>query len=551
MKKRRIDHYSGIGGQAVLEGVMMRNKDMYAVAVRKPNGEIDVEIDEFHGVAYGSKLLNIPFIRGIFVFIDSLMLGLKAINHSSTFYEQDPNKKPSKFDEELDKVSSGHEDKVLMFFTTLASFAFAIALFMVFPYVLSEIAGKYIRNSSLIAIVEGLLRILIFILYILMISRMEDIKRLFRYHGAEHKCINCIEGGRPLTVKNVRNSSRLHRRCGSSFILFVMFVSIVLFFFVRADSIGTKILLRILLLPVISGISYEIIRLAGKSDFFLVTLISAPGLLLQRLTTKEPDDQMIEVAIKSVEAVFDWKRFFMDSFGYNMEDESKHQIVERRKTARTEYRDEYDEQAYAEERENYADDRYAEDEYADDGYADERYADDGYADDRYAEDGYDDEAYADDADLDYNVDDNADWDEDYVEPEDPDWKFIDPEDPDYDSADVEEGEFDGLTSEEAEWDGLEGGNAEYDDIDSDADYEGMGLEDAEYDGMDIDDAEYDGVDPDDENWDEEESARPRYDVKPRRPRWEDVDDRYEDEDEEGARWEDDEVEESEWEKLLK
>ncbi len=318
MKKRRIRHYSGIGGQAVLEGVMMKNKDMYAVAVRKPDGEIAVEVDEYHGIAYGSKLLSIPFIRGIFVFIDSLILGLKSLNYSSSFYEEDP--KPTKLDEELEQVSNGHEDTFLMVLTTAISFVFAIGLFMILPYALSEILSKHIRNDSLIAIIEGVLRIVIFILYILLISCMKDIRRLFRYHGAEHKCINCLEKGRPLTVSNVKRSSRLHKRCGSSFILFVMLISIVLFFFIRVDSYLLRIGIRILLIPVISGISYEIIRLAGRTDFFLVKIISAPGLLLQRLTTKEPDDEMIEVAIKSVEAVFDWKEFLKDSFGYEVDD---------------------------------------------------------------------------------------------------------------------------------------------------------------------------------------------------------------------------------------
>lgn len=319
MKKRKVKHYSGIGGQAVLEGVMMRNKDMYAVAVRKPDGDIAVEIDEYHGIAYGSKLLNIPFIRGIFVFIDSLILGLKSLNYSSSFYEEEK-EKPSKLDEGLDHVSGGHEDTFLMVVTTLLSFVFAIALFMVLPYALSEVLAKFVRNTSLVAIFEGVIRILIFILYILLISRMKDIKRLFQYHGAEHKCINCIEKGRPLTVGNVRKSSRLHKRCGSSFILFVMLVSIVLFFFIRVDSYVLRVVVRIALIPVISGISYEIIRLAGRTDFILVSLISAPGLWLQKLTTKEPDDSMIEVAIKSVEAVFDWKQYLKDSFGYEIDD---------------------------------------------------------------------------------------------------------------------------------------------------------------------------------------------------------------------------------------
>ena len=319
MRKRKVKHYSGIGGQAVLEGVMMRNKDMYAVAVRKPDGDIAIEVDEYHGIAYGSKLLSIPFIRGVFVFIDSLILGLKSLNYSSSFYEEDDTK-ATKLDEGLEQVSGGHENTFLMVLTTLISFAFAIGLFMVLPYALSEFLSKYVRNASLIAIIEGALRIVIFILYILLISCMKDIRRLFRYHGAEHKCINCIEKGRPLTVKNVMKSSRLHKRCGSSFILFVMFISIILFFFIRVDSYVMKVIIRILLIPVISGISYEIIRLAGRSDFILVRIISAPGLWLQRLTTKEPDEEMVKVAIKSVEAVFDWKEFLKDSFGYEIDD---------------------------------------------------------------------------------------------------------------------------------------------------------------------------------------------------------------------------------------
>ena len=318
-RKRKIRHYSGIGGQAVLEGVMMKNKDMYAVAVRKPDGEVAVEVDEYHGIAYGSKLLNIPFIRGVFVFLDSLILGLKSLNYSSSFYEE-TKEKPSKLDEGIDQVSNGHEDTFLMVFTTLLSFAFAIALFMILPYAVSEVISKYARNESLVAIIEGVLRITVFIIYILLISLIKDIRRLFMYHGAEHKCINCIEKGRPLTVANVKKSSRLHKRCGSSFILFVMLISIVLFFFIRIDSYVWRVVIRLLLIPVISGISYEIIRLAGRSDFFLIKWISAPGLWLQRLTTKEPDEDMIEVAIKSVEAVFDWKEFLQDSFGYEIDD---------------------------------------------------------------------------------------------------------------------------------------------------------------------------------------------------------------------------------------
>lgn len=320
MKRQKIRHYSGIGGQAVLEGVMMKNKDMYSVAVRKPDGEIAVEIDEFHGPGYSTRLKDVPFIRGVITFADSLILGLKALNYSSSFYEE-TNEKPSKLDKGIDTVTQGHEDTFLMVFTTLLSFAFAIALFMLLPYALSEILSRHMRNESMLAIIEGVLRILIFIVYILLISRVNDIKRLFMYHGAEHKCINCIENGRELTLENVKKSSRLHNRCGSSFILFVMLISIILFFFIRVDSYVWRVVLRILLIPVISGISYEVLRLSGRFNFFLLKIISAPGLWLQRLTTKEPEDDMIEVAIKSVEAVFDWKEFMKDSFGYEFNED--------------------------------------------------------------------------------------------------------------------------------------------------------------------------------------------------------------------------------------
>ena len=195
----------------------------------------------------------------------------------------------------------------------------AIGIFVVLPYYISSLFESTLRNRSLIAIFEGGLRILIFVLYVLAISLMKDIRRLFRYHGAEHKCINCIERGRALTVKNVMRSSRLHKRCGTSFIFFVLFISIILFFFIRVDNPFEKVFLRILLMPVVAGISYEIIRLAGRSDNIFVKLLSAPGMLIQRLTTREPDEDMVEVAIASVEAVFDWKAYLRENFGYDVD----------------------------------------------------------------------------------------------------------------------------------------------------------------------------------------------------------------------------------------
>ena len=326
MRKKKCGHYSGIGGQAVLEGVMMKNKDDYAVAIRKPDGEIEVEVDVFHGVMQGSKLKNIPFIRGTFNFIDSLRLGIKSLNYSAAFYE-DEGVEETKLDKALDKVSGGRGESILMGITTVISVVIAIAVFMVLPYYLSSLLNGYIRNASLLAIIEGVIRVAIFLAYVVGISLMKDIHRLYQYHGAEHKCINCIEKGRPLTVRNAMRSSRIHKRCGTSFMFFVIFVSIILFFFIRVDSTLYKVLLRIVLIPVIAGISYEIIRLAGRSDNIFVTIISAPGMLLQKLTTKEPDEQMIEVAIKSVEAVFDWRAYLKSEFGRE-EDEDSAEAVE-------------------------------------------------------------------------------------------------------------------------------------------------------------------------------------------------------------------------------
>lgn len=310
---KKCKHYSGIGGQAVLEGIMMKNKEHYAVAVRKPDGTIDVEVDNYQGVGHGSKFAALPFVRGVFNFIDSLVLGMKALNHSASFYEEEEGKENKKEDNQKG-------EKFVSALIMVLSFALAIGLFMVLPFFLTSLVEKYVRNASLLAIMEGVIRILIFVCYVLAISLMKDIKRTYMYHGAEHKCINCLEKGRPLTVKHVMKSSKEHRRCGTSFLLFVMIVSVVLFFFIRVDSMVLKVLLRIVLIPVIAGISYEILRIAGRSENILVRIISAPGMWLQRLTTKEPTEDMVEVAIKAVEAVFDWKVFLKEEFGLEVDE---------------------------------------------------------------------------------------------------------------------------------------------------------------------------------------------------------------------------------------
>lgn len=307
---------SNIGGQAVLEGVMMKNGEDYAVAVRKPDGEIEVKKDIYKGIVKWKFLTKTPFIRGIFNFIDSLVLGMKTLTYSSEFYEEEEEKIPLTEEEERKKKK---KESILTGVTVGVSVVLAVGIFMVLPYYLISFAENIVHSKAALAALEGIIRILIFIAYILMISKMEDIKRVFMYHGAEHKCINCIEHGMELNVDNVRKSSKQHKRCGTSFLLFVMIVSCVMIFFIRSDSQLVKVGLRIALIPVIAGISYELIKWAGNSDNPIVNLLSKPGLWLQNLTTKEPDDDMIEVAIRSVEAVFDWRTYQKETYGVSEE----------------------------------------------------------------------------------------------------------------------------------------------------------------------------------------------------------------------------------------
>lgn len=302
--------YSGIGGQAVIEGVMMKNKDHYAVAVRKPDGNIEVKKEEFKGISSKCKFFRVPFIRGIFSFIDSLTLGMSTLTYSASFYEEEEDTKKT----EQEKKKS---DTVFNVITIMISVILAVGIFMVVPFYLSQLLEKVISSKTLIIFLEGVIRLLIFIIYIVLISFMKDIKRVYMYHGAEHKCINCIEHGMPLTVDNVRISSKEHKRCGTSFMLLVMCISILILMLVRFDSRILRLVARIVLIPVIAGISFELLRLAGTKENVFTNIISKPGLLLQRLTTKEPDDSMIEVGIASVEAVFDWKSYLKENFGYD------------------------------------------------------------------------------------------------------------------------------------------------------------------------------------------------------------------------------------------
>ena len=311
-----------IGGQAVIEGVMMKNMDRYAVSVRKPDGKIETKVEECVSFAEKHPLFKLPILRGMVNFLESMVIGMQTLNYSASFYEDEEEQTEEKTEQFLEKFLGEKAEKVIMGIVLVFSLAISIGLFMILPYIASEAAGKLIHNEYGILLIEGVIRIVIFLGYIVLISQMEDIKRVFMYHGAEHKTINCLEAGVELTTENVDNYSRLNKRCGTSFIFIVMIISMVFFFFIRVDTIWLRIVLRLLFLPLVAGVSYEFIRLAGSSDHPLVQIFSKPGLALQKLTTKEPDHSMIEVAIASVEGVFDWREY-LDSLnkGEQKEDE--------------------------------------------------------------------------------------------------------------------------------------------------------------------------------------------------------------------------------------
>ena len=306
--------YSGIGGQAVIEGIMMMNRNDYAVAVRKPDQEIEVKRDRYISITQKVKLFSLPFVRGVFRFADSMIVGMKTLTYSASFFEDDEDSEPGKIEQFLNRVLGEKLESALMALVMVLSFVMAIGIFMLLPLFIAGLFSSVIESERLMAVLEGIIRILIFIAYIKLVSRMEDIRRTFMYHGAEHKCINCVEHGLPLTVENVRNSSKEHKRCGTSFILIVMVISILFFMVVRVDNVWMRFASRIVLVPVIAGVPYEILQLAGRSNSRFMDLVSRPGMWMQGLTTKEPDDSMIEVAIAATEAVFDWKAYLRENF---------------------------------------------------------------------------------------------------------------------------------------------------------------------------------------------------------------------------------------------
>ena len=318
---------SNIGGQAVMEGIMMRHKDKYSIAVRRPDNEIELKVEDYKCVFGNAKFLKYPLIRGVVSFVDSLVVGTKCLMYSAEIAgdeedEEDKQKNAALSEEELaaKKAKEDKQFKWLLYVTVAVSIVVSVAAFMLLPYALASLCRRVGASEFAVTIVEAFVKLALFMGYMLLISRMKDIQRTFMYHGAEHKCINCVEHGLPLTVDNVLASSRLHKRCGTSFLFLVMLVSIFLhFIFVLVPFYWVRLFGRLLMVPVVAGISFEIIQWAGRSDSKLADFFSKPGLAMQKLTTKEPTADMAEVAIRAVEAVFDWKEYLKEEFGVEAE----------------------------------------------------------------------------------------------------------------------------------------------------------------------------------------------------------------------------------------
>lgn len=315
-----------IGGQAVIEGIMMKNEDKYAIAVRKPDKEIEVKLESYTPWSKKGVIFRMPIVRGVFNFLESLVIGMKTLMYSAEFYDEEEEVKPKKEkkskknkdntdNHSVDSKKKESSDNALMIGTVAFSLVLAIGLFMLLPAFIASLLDGFINNHFLLGLVEGVIRLIIFLIYVLLISMMEDIKRTFMYHGAEHKCINCLESGKDLTVDNVMASSRFHKRCGTSFLFIVMIVSILVFMCIRTETVWLRLGLRVLLVPVIAGISYEFIRFAGRHDNWIANVLSKPGLWVQKLTTKEPTPDMVEVAIMAVEGVLDWRAYLEEQRG--------------------------------------------------------------------------------------------------------------------------------------------------------------------------------------------------------------------------------------------
>ena len=313
-----------------MEGIMMRHKDKYSIAVRRPDGEIELKVEDYKCTFGNAGIWRKPLIRGVVSFVDSLVVGTKCLMYSAEIAGDEEDEKETEknaaLSEEERAAKKRKEDrqfKWLLYATVAFSIVISVAAFMLLPYALASLLKNVGASEVVITVAEAFVKLALFMGYMLLISRMKDIQRTFMYHGAEHKCINCIEHGLPLTVENVMKSSRQHKRCGTSFLFLVMLVSIFLhFIFVLVPLYWVRLLGRLLMVPVVAGISFEMIQWAGRTDNKLACLLSKPGLAMQKLTTIEPTEDMVEVAIAAVEAVFDWKAYLKEEFGWKPGEET-------------------------------------------------------------------------------------------------------------------------------------------------------------------------------------------------------------------------------------
>lgn len=306
-EKNNSYHMTSIGGQAVLEGVMMRGSKEIATAVRKSTGEIVIDKQPVNSFVVNHHLDKVPIVRGVISFFESLIVGVKCLMFSADQYDLDDGEtyEQSKFEKWLDDKFGDKIKDIAIYFSVVVALAFSVVLFMLLPHFLSSLVGRFTDNTLILNTLEGVIKLVIFMTYIILISRMKDIQRVFEYHGAEHKSIACYESGAELTPANAAKCSRLHPRCGTSFLLIVMIVSILIYACLpwKNTSFGLRIVYRLLLLPVVAGVSYEILKFAGRSKNKCVRILTMPGLLLQKFTTREPDESQLEVAIASLKAV--------------------------------------------------------------------------------------------------------------------------------------------------------------------------------------------------------------------------------------------------------
>lgn len=296
MKKQNI------GGQAVIEGVMMQSNNYRAIAVRKSNGEIELKKNKIKSWIKDKKIDKIPFLRGSFILFETMIQGMKSLNYSSEFFLEEDEEEDG-IDKFLKKIFKDKANDAIMAVSLILAMILSVGLFVLIPTSIGGLFSLFIKNNVILNLIEGLIRIGILILYMLLISKNEDIKRTFMYHGAEHKVIHCYENDLELTVENAKKFTTLHPRCGTNFLFIVMFTSIILFSFFGWPNILARIAMRILCIPIVAGISYEIIKFLGKYNNILSKIVAYPGMMLQHITTKEPNDEQLEVAIKALKAV--------------------------------------------------------------------------------------------------------------------------------------------------------------------------------------------------------------------------------------------------------